>query len=143
MEDKAIMESILNSVKKGLGYPVELKEFDADIIMNINAAIVTLMQLGVGPTNPVFIVEDETATYSDYLGERTDIIGMVKMYLIYKTKLGFDSANSSSKYVDLLEESIHEFESRLNMEMEEHKAFKEPMIEEEESEDDAVEWMEW
>lgn len=131
-------ESILTSVKKLLGYPKELTEFDTDIILNINAAIVRLMQLGVGPTDPVFVISDDKTTYVDYLGDRSDLIGMVKMYLVYKTKLGFDSANSSATYVKLLQDNIHELEFCLNTEMEEHKAFKEPIIDEEESEEDDV-----
>lgn len=125
-----VKDSILNSVKKAIGYPVELKEFDSDIIFNINAAIITLMQLGVGPTDPVFSISDETATYEDYLGDRTDIISQVKMYLIYKTILGFDSANRSSTYIEMVKEMAREAEWRLNIEMEEHKIFKEPIVEE-------------
>lgn len=134
MQDESVQidvkDSILNSVKKLLGYPVELKEFDSDIILNINAAIITLMQLGVGPTDPVFSISDETATYGDYLGDRTDLISQVKMYLAYKTILGFDSANRSSTYIEMIKEMIREAEWRLNIETEEHKVFKEPIIEE-------------
>lgn len=126
-----VKDSILNSVKKSLGYPVELKEFDSDIILNINAAISTLMQLGVGPTDPIFSITDETATYGDYLGDRTDLISQVKMYLVYKTILGFDSANRSSIYIEMIEKMIKETEWRLNIEMEEHETFKEPIMEEE------------
>lgn len=125
-----VKDSILNSVKKAIGYPVELKEFDSDIIFNINSAIITLMQLGVGPTDPVFSISDETATYGDYLGDRTDIINQVKMYLIYKTILGFDSSNRSSTYIEMVKEMAREVEWRLNIEMEEHKIFKEPIVEE-------------
>lgn len=125
-----VKDSILNSVKKSLGYPVELKEFDSDIILNINAAISTLMQLGVGPTDPIFSITDETATYGDYLGDRTDLISQVKMYLVYKTILGFDSANRSSTYIEMIKEMIREAEWRLNIEMEEYKTFKEPIMEE-------------
>lgn len=119
-----VKDSILNSVKKLVGYPVELKEFDPDIILNINSAIMTLMQLGVGPTDPIFSISDETATYSDYLGDRTDLIPQVKMYLVYKTILGFDSANRSSTYIELIKEMIRETEWRLNVQIEEHKVFK-------------------
>lgn len=125
-----VKDSILNSVKKLIGYPVELKEFDSDIILNINAAIVTLMQLGVRPTDPVFSISDETATYGDYLGDRTDLISQVKMYLVYKTILGFDSSSRSSTYIEMIKEMIREAEWRLNIEMEEHKVFKEPIVEE-------------
>lgn len=128
-----VKDSILDSVKKYLGYPVELAEFDSDIILNINAAILTLMQLGIGPTDPPFFISDNSSTYEDYLGDRIDLIGLVKMYLVYKTTLGFDSISKSGTYVEMLKEQIRELEWRLNIEVEEHKTFKEPIAEEVES----------
>lgn len=125
-----VKDSILNSVKKYLGYPVELTEFDSDIILNINAAIITLMQLGIGPTDPPFFISDSSSTYEDYLGDRIDLIGLVKMYFIYKTTLGFDSVSKSSMYIEMLKEQIREIEWRLNIEVEEHRVFKEPIVEE-------------
>ena len=43
------MDSILTSVKKSLGITEEYEHFDADILMHINTALMTLTQIGVGP----------------------------------------------------------------------------------------------
>ena len=42
-----LSDSILSSVKKLIGIPVEDNSFDLDIMLNINAASSTLYQLGV------------------------------------------------------------------------------------------------
>ena len=41
------MDSILDTIKKMLGYPTEYTEFDTDIIVAINNAFFSLHQLGV------------------------------------------------------------------------------------------------
>lgn len=106
-----IFESILNSVKKMLGLMPEYTEFDADIVMNINAALSTLRQLGVGPSNP-FLIKGAEETYADYLGEDCKETSYVKMYLYYKTKLGFDPPQSSL-VAESIKEMINETEWRM------------------------------
>lgn len=113
-------ESILLSVKKLLGIEPDYTQFDADIIMNINAALQTLMQLGIGPETGFFI-SGETETYKDYLGDDSRW-QMVKMYLYQKTKLGFDPPQSSS-VLEALKQSIKESEYRLNVQIECSEAF--------------------
>lgn len=113
-----VSKSILNSVKKLLGLLPETKEFDADILMNINAAIFTLQQIGIGSSEQLFIVEDETQTYEIFLGEDTNKLeSQVKMYLYYKTKLAFDPPQNGSLF-ESLKEMIKEAEWRLNTEVE-------------------------
>lgn len=107
------MESILDSVKKQLGL-VDVNEFDQEIIMHINGAIATLKQLGVGPQEETFIVSNKEDTYVDYLGGNLAIISEVKLYLFYKTKLGFDPPQSSA-VTEVLKEMISETEWRLNV----------------------------
>lgn len=119
-----VTDSILNSVKKLLGYEPEYVEFDPDIIMNINAAMVVLQQLGVGPEKG-FSITGEDETYKDYLGDKHDDINLVKMYLFYKTRLGFDPPQNSY-LVDLLEKQIRETEWRLNA----WNEVREPVVEE-------------
>lgn len=104
-------ESILNSVKKLLGIPEDLCEFDPDIIMNINAAIFTLRQIGVGPEEGFTISGEET--YTDFLGEGNKEIQQVKMYLFYKTKLSFDPPTSGT-VIECMKEFIREAECRLS-----------------------------
>ena len=119
------MESILDSVKKLLGLEL-VNEFDQDIIMHINAAISTLTQIGVGPKES-FTITDSASTYEDFLGESNpEAINQVKLYLYYKTKLGFDPPQSSA-VMECVKAMISEAEWRLNV-MCDHKN-KKPGIE--------------
>lgn len=115
-------ESILVSVKKLLGIPEEVKVFDLDIMMNINAAIATLRQIGVGP-NEGYTVTSKDETYEDYLGEEFSETALVKMYLFHKTKLGFDPPQSSIA-VEVIKEMIREDEWRLNVAVDPENTFE-------------------
>lgn len=107
-----LSDSILLSVKKLLGITEDDEAFDLDIILNINAASSTLLQLGV--INKPYTVTSKNDTYNNLLPEGTeDIINQVKMYFVYKTKLSFDSSTSSSMVIDSLEKMIKEAEWRL------------------------------
>lgn len=117
-----VTDSILNSVKKLLGYEPEYEEFDADIMMNINAAIFTLRQLGVGPEEG-FMVTGPDETYEMYLGQYNQEIPQVCMYLYYKTRLGFDPPQSSY-LADQIKEAIKEAEWRLNVQVDPRDTFE-------------------
>lgn len=114
-------ESILTSVKKLLGIEETCEEFDIDIELNINAAIFTLRQLGIGP-NTSFMVTSKSTTYADYLGEDSNLIPQVKMYLYYKTKLGFDPP-SSATVMECMKQMIAEAEWRLLQDADEKDFF--------------------
>lgn len=134
-----IKESILNSVKKLLGISQDLHEFDPDIIMNINAAIFTLRQIGVGPEE-MFTVTNEEETYEDYLGSDSKEIPQVKMYLFYKTKLSFDPPTSGT-VIECIKEFIREAESRLSYQVDPCDVFiseKKDVESGEEEEDDGL-----
>lgn len=111
-EVKKTIDSILTSVKKMLGLSEENEEFDLDIMMAINGAIVILTQLGVGPKDG-FIVTSKEDTYNDWLGEMTSGLQLVKIYLFYKTRLSFDPPTQSS-VLETYKEMIREIECRLN-----------------------------
>lgn len=121
IEQKDIKESILNSVKKLLGIPIDLHEFDPDIIMNINAAMFTLRQIGVG-SEEGFMITGEEETYEDFLGEGNKEIPQVKMYLFYKTKLSFDPP-TSGMVIECMKESIQEAECRLSYQVDPFDVF--------------------
>ncbi len=108
-----VSESILNSVKKLIGIEPSDKSFDVDIILNINAGIFTLNQLGI--LTKGYSVTSENDTYSDFLGDNIseDVVNQVKMYLVYKTRLGFDPP-SSSIVMECVKELAKEAEWRLN-----------------------------
>lgn len=107
-------DSILNSVKKLLGYPVDGTEFDTDILLNINAAIGTLTQLGVGPENG-YVVMNADQTYGDFLGEDAEMFPQVQMFLYLKTKLVFDSSTMSAAMIEIFKEQTKEAEFRLQV----------------------------
>lgn len=107
------MESILNSVKSYLGLQETDTAFDSDVIMAINAIMVVLNQLGVGPSTP-FVVSDKTQTWSDLLGE--DPIGGVREYVNLRVRMLFDPS-TNNQIMDALKEQIAEFEWRILVEV--------------------------
>lgn len=108
-----VKDSILNSVKKMLGPSEDYTHFDPELIMYINGELMHLNQLGVGPAR-VFTISDETATWSDFLGEDTDQLPLVKPFVAGRVKLLFDPPQSASA-VEALTEQMKEYEWRLNV----------------------------
>lgn len=109
-----MMTSILNSTKKLLGIAEEYTQFDIDIIFNINSALVTLAQLGVGPTRG-FAITGASETYEDFLGDNYDaLFNNVQMYLYLKTKIIFDPP-ASSFVLESLKIQLQELEFRLSV----------------------------
>lgn len=108
------MESILTSIKKMLGIDEEYTHFDADIIMHINSVLMTLTQLGVGPSEG-FAIEDDTSTWIDFIPKITTAqLHAVKSYIYMKVKLMFDPPLSSS-VIESMNRQIAELEWRLNV----------------------------
>lgn len=109
-----ISDSILSSVKKLIGISEDDETFDLDVMLNINAASSILFQLGV-LQNP-YTVSGKEDTYNDLIpGGTEDVVNLIKMYFVYKTKLGFDSSTLSGSMIDVLKEMIKETECRLMM----------------------------
>ena len=108
------MESILTSIKKLLGIEEDYTHFDQDIIVNINAVLMGLSQIGVGPSAGYW-VSDKTQTWSDYLGESNNLEA-VKTYIYLKVRILFDPP-SSSFVLSSMEKMITEFEWRLNIQV--------------------------
>lgn len=107
------MESILTSIKKLLGITAEYTHFDADIIMHINSAFMTLNQLGVGPSSG-FYIEDKSTTWEDYIEDPAKLQA-VKTYVYLNVRLVFDSASLGSATLAAYERQIKELEWRLNV----------------------------
>lgn len=107
-----ISDSILSSVKKLIGISEDDKSFDLDIMLNINAASSTLYQLGV--LQKPFTVTSKEDIYEDLIpGGTEDVVNQIKMYFVYKTRLGFDSSTLSSMVIEMIKEQIKETEFRL------------------------------
>lgn len=116
MEENTILselsDSILSSVKKLIGINEEDTSFDLDIMLNINAASSTLYQLGILDTPYTITSKDDT--YNDLLPDRSeDVINQVKMYFVYKTRLGFDTSGLTGGMMETIKELIREAEWRL------------------------------
>ena len=74
------MESILTSIKKLLGITEDYTHFDDDLIMHINSVFTILTQLGVGPKEG-FRIEDEIATWNDFVQTDSVLFDSVKSYM--------------------------------------------------------------
>jgi hypothetical protein len=107
------LDSILLSVKQAIGIDQDDHAFDMDILIHINGAFSVLYQLGV--LEKTHIISSEYDRYSDIFAD-DNIINMVKLYLIYKTRLGFDSSTLQSSVLDSIKNAISELEWRLSIE---------------------------
>ena len=106
------MESILTSIKKLLGITADYTHFDDDIVLHINTVLMTLTQIGVGPSEG-FIIEDDSAIWTDFIEDTTQLQA-VKSYVYLKVKLLFDPPLSSA-VIESTNRMISELEWRLNV----------------------------
>lgn len=86
-------ESILNSIKKLLGLAEDYDAFDADLIVLINSALMTLSQIGVGEIG--FSITGTDEVWSSFLKSRDDLAA-AKDYAYISTRLIFDPPSSAS-----------------------------------------------
>lgn len=107
------MKSILTSIKKLLGIAENYKNFDTDIIIHINSALMVLNQLGVGPSQG-FSIKDETNTWDEFIPEDRADMESIKSYVYMKVRLLFDPPASSAA-ITSMEKLISEFEFRINV----------------------------
>ena len=111
MDISKINESILTSIKKLLGVSESCTDFDSDIIMHINTALMILNQLGVGKEN--YAIEDKENTWDEFV-EEIDRFSAIKSYVHLKVKLMFDPPLNAA-LVEAVQQSIRELEWRLNV----------------------------
>jgi hypothetical protein len=117
--------SILKSTKKILGIEADYTAFDLDVITHINSAFSTLTQLGIGPING-FMIEDDTATWGDFLGTSDLQLNNVKTYVYLKVRLVFDPPQTSF-HLQAIKDQIQELEWRINVHREE-TAWTDPLV---------------
>jgi len=110
-----MVTSILTSIKKSVGITSTDTSFDDDIIMYINSALMSVNQLGIGPSTGFYITSDEEE-WADLLGDRIDLEA-VKIYISLKVRLAFDPPQNSF-LVDAIKNQILELEFRLNVQAE-------------------------
>lgn len=108
-------DSILDTIKQLLGIEAEDTAFDTDVIVHINSALMTLNQLGVGPS-AAFSIQDKDDIWEDFLKKSTDLEA-VKTYIYLKVRTVFDPP-SSSAVLEAMNRNISELEWRLNVQAE-------------------------
>ena len=104
-------ESILISIKKLLGIAEDYDHFDPDLIMHINTVFMILHQMGVGPKEAPFMIEDANAIWDDFIGDAKDL-QPVKTYIALKVRLAFDPP-AASAHMQAITDTIKELEWRL------------------------------
>ena len=103
-------QSILDDIKKQLGYDADYTPFDPDITALINSAMMKLHQLGVGPDEGFYITDSEQ-TWND-LFPRVRMLEAVRTYIYLSVKLVFDPPVSSF-VLAAMERQLAEYESRI------------------------------
>lgn len=102
MADEVSKTSILGSVRDAMGLGIEDDSFDSELLMHINAALLTLNQNGVGKTT---IVKDADADWESFKDpeqeEGNKLFDMVPLFVFLRTKILFDPPPPSNvKYMD-------------------------------------------
>jgi len=103
-------DSILDSIKKLLGFESSYTAFDMDIIIHINTVFSIMSQMGVTPSGG-FSISDNSAIWSDFIQDRA-YLEMVKSYVYMKVRMVFDTPTTSFQ-IDAFNEIIDELEWRL------------------------------
>lgn len=103
------MASILNTVKKQIGFDEDYDQFDADLILLINSALSVMTQVGVGPKDG-FSITGSSEDWNDFLND-DQRLEMVKEYVFLRAKVIFDPPQSGS-VLDAYKERIRELEWR-------------------------------
>lgn len=106
------MESILITIRKGLGVPEDYDGFDSEITIAINSAIMSLDQIVVGlPKN--FKVTDIDELWSDLYSHSINVEA-IKSYILLKSRLEFDPPTNSF-LIEAIKEQIKELAWRLSI----------------------------
>ena len=108
-------DSILVTIKKMLGLDDEYTPFDTDVMIHINAAFMTLTQMGVGPKEG-FEVSDYDQTWSDFLVNKV-MLGAVKTWVYLQVKMAFDPPTNSF-VMDAMKTQSEQILWRLNVQAE-------------------------
>jgi hypothetical protein len=103
------MDSILATIREGLGIQKDYDGFDGEIIVAINSAIFSLKQLGIGPDG--FLITGLDEEWSTLIDTAEDIDG-IKAYILLKSRMLFDPPTTSF-LLEAVSRQITELEWRL------------------------------
>lgn len=105
-------QSILKTIRRLIGIDEEFTQFDPELISAINAAFMTLHQLGLGPSNG-FMIDGEDQTWNDFTTDVDQLSGLTN-YVLLRTRLIFDPPTNSF-VVTSMANQIKELEFRFNV----------------------------
>ena len=106
-----VANSILDSIKQMLGINADDTNFDSELIIYINGALMVINKLGVGPNG--YIIEDALNTWDEFLIDRTDL-ELVKTNIYLRVRLIFDPPQNSF-LVNAIKEQIQEYDWRIEV----------------------------
>ena len=108
-------DSIIVTIKKMLGLDDAYTPFDTDVIIDINAAVMTLCQMGIGPKEG-FEVNDYDQTWDQFLTNKV-MLGAVKTWVYLQVKMMFDPPTNSF-LMDAMKQQSDQILFRLNVQAE-------------------------
>ena len=109
------MESILTSVKEGIGVGADCEAFDKILIMHINTVFALLKRMGVGPKEG-FRIDGKKNTWDEFIDDDSDsTLEAAKSYVTLKVNIVFDPP-ASATLLEAMKEAIKELEWSLNFE---------------------------
>lgn len=109
-------DNILKSVKNSLGINEEINAFDQELLVLINTIFSVLYQIGVMSSTD-YILENKEETWSDKFGYDSNLLSMIKTYVINRVRIIFDPP-SNSFVLDALKAQVQELEWRIYIEAE-------------------------
>lgn len=121
------------TIKKLLGIDEENTDFDSDIMMYINMALLNLLQLGIGPEEG-FMITNAEQTWSDFLSDSSLLLA-VPTYIHLKVKMIFDQQAMSSIMRDICQSECEQLEWRIREQNEYINHLKEKELENHEREE--------
>lgn len=87
-------KSILNTIKVPLNVSADDTDFDEELVTHINSAFFELYQLGVGPKNRAYEIEDATQVWDDFFGPIPNL-NAVKTYIYMWVRQIYDPPPTS------------------------------------------------
>lgn len=104
-------ESILNDVKKLIGIAIANSDFDQDLIIDTNAVLFDMWQMGILVDD--YSISDATKTWSEVLLNPDKIaLNPLKTWTALKVKLIFDPPTSSI-LLEAIQENLKELQWRI------------------------------
>lgn len=106
------MDSILDSVKDKIAGGAIHYHFDNTLIDDINAVLMDLREIGIGPEDG-FSITSNSETWTDFLGEDKVMQESVPTLVALKVRLIFDPP-ASGAITETINKQIDRLEWRLN-----------------------------